>query len=57
MFDFLRKQNGLSLRVGVISYGRSRKDGGHDHRTNRGDDRTAAQRQGDAKRSRKDSRK
>lgn len=35
---------------GVIDYGKTRKDGGHDHRTNTGKDRTPAQRSGDAKR-------
>lgn len=33
-----------------ILYGGQRKDGGHDHRTNRGDDRTPAQRDADKRR-------
>ncbi len=35
---------------GVIEGGRNKKTGGHDHRTNSGDDRTPAQKEGDAKR-------
>ena len=34
---------------GVIDYGRIKKDGGHDHRFNIGDDRTPAQKAGDKK--------
>ena len=55
MFDFLKNKTTGSLRLGVIPYGRSKKDGNHDHRTNRGGDRTAAQREGDLKRTRNDS--
>lgn len=36
--DFLR---------GVIEQGRNKNDGGHDHRTNTGPDRTPAQKEGD----------
>ena len=35
---------------GTIGYGKNRLDGGHDHRTNRGNDRTPAQKQGDEQR-------
>ncbi len=35
---------------GVIEGGRNKKDGGHDHRTNTGNDRTPSQKEGDAKR-------
>lgn len=35
---------------GAIGYGGTRKDGGHDHRTNKGPDRTPRQREGDSKR-------
>lgn len=35
----------------VISTGRNKYTGGHDHRTNRGDNRTPAQKTGDIKRS------
>lgn len=35
--------------MGLISNGRNKKTGGHDHRTNRGDDRTPAQKMGDKK--------
>lgn len=37
---------------GMISTGRNKKSGGHDHRTNSGDDRTPAQKSGDLKRRR-----
>lgn len=50
MFDFLMKKTVQPLPMGVIPYGRNKKDGSHDHRTNRGSDRTAAQREGDLKR-------
>lgn len=33
-----------------INYGNQKKDGSHDHRTNRGDDRTPSQKAGDKKR-------
>ena len=39
----------------AIGYGGQRKDGGHDHRTNKGNDRTRAQREGDRKRRKHDS--
>ena len=39
---------------GLIDYGRNTDSGGHDHRTNRGDDRTPAQKQGDQSRRRKE---
>lgn len=55
MFDFPMKKAAQSLRLGIIPYGRNKKDGSHDHRTNRGGDRTAAQREGDLKRTRNDS--
>lgn len=35
---------------GVIPYGRQKDNGGHDSRTNKGNDRTVAQREGDKKR-------
>jgi hypothetical protein len=34
-------------RQGVIDSGRNKNTGGHDHRTNKGDDRTPAQKEGD----------
>jgi hypothetical protein len=37
-------------RHGAIPYGRTKDSGGHDHRTNRGDDRTPAQKKGDENR-------
>ena len=38
---------------GIIDSGRNKNDGGHDHRTNTGDDRTPSQKDSD-KRRRKD---
>lgn len=35
---------------GIISNGKQKKDGGHDHRYNTGNDRTPAQKEGDKKR-------
>ncbi|MBM1145112.1 hypothetical protein [Alloalcanivorax profundimaris] len=37
-------------RRGVIDSGRNKNTGGHDHRTNTGDDRTPSQKEGDKKR-------
>jgi hypothetical protein len=34
----------------LIDYGRDKSGGGHDHRTNKGEDRTPAQKEGDQKR-------
>lgn len=55
MFGFLKKTFGQPLpvelrAVGFIGYGRTKADGSHDHRSNRGNDRTPAQRLGDLKR-------
>ncbi|MFM0350337.1 hypothetical protein [Paraburkholderia sp. RL17-347-BIC-D] len=55
MFDSLTKKTAQPLRVGVIPYGRTKRDDSDDHRTNRGGDRNAAQREGDLKRTRDDS--
>lgn len=38
------------VSFGVIEGGRQKNTGGHDHRTNTGDDRTPAQKAGDEKR-------
>lgn len=35
---------------GIIDYGNQKKDGGHNHQTNKDEDRTPAQKAGDAKR-------
>lgn len=35
---------------GIVDYGRNKPSGGHDHRSNRGDDRTPSQKSGDEKR-------
>lgn len=39
-----------SESIGVINYGRQKKDGSHDHRTNKGEDRTPSQKNGDTAR-------
>ncbi|WP_233886333.1 hypothetical protein [Paraburkholderia flagellata] len=39
--------------VCLIPYGSMKKDGSHDHRTNKGADRTQAQKTGDLKRSKR----
>lgn len=36
--------------TGFVPYGQAKRDGSHDHRFNRGGDRTPAQKHGDAKR-------
>jgi len=40
------------LQNNLIGYGKQKKDGSHDHRTNTGNDRTPAQKEGDKKRQR-----
>lgn len=45
---FGKKTSGFPLR-GVVDYGNQKKNGNHDHRCNRGDDRTPAQKTGDRK--------
>ena len=37
------------LTSGAIDYGKQKKDGSHDHRYNKGKDRTQAQKEGDKK--------
>lgn len=52
IFDdfFGKKDVTLTGLRGVISGGKQKKDGSHDHRTNMGKDRTPAQKEGDKKR-------
>ncbi|WP_010447989.1 hypothetical protein [Vibrio rotiferianus] len=51
LFDsFFGGRANSSQSKGAIEGGRNKNDGGHDHRTNRGNDRTPAQRAGDASR-------
>jgi hypothetical protein len=38
-----------SFSSGIINYGESKQNGGHDHRYNKGNDRTQAQKEGDKK--------
>lgn len=52
VFDIKKKRNLISLNS-VISSGRQKKSGGHDHRTNKGDDRTPIQKRGDKMRRKK----
>lgn len=53
LFDKLTGGNkgGSDKSHGVISSGRNKNTGGHDHRSNKGDDRTLSQKEGDKKRS------
>lgn len=41
---------GSGKSTGIINNGGQKSSGGHDHRNNRGDDRTPAQKSGDSKR-------
>ena len=53
MTNFLKDLLGRSAfnqPQGAIHYGKMKLDGGHDHRTNRNEDRTPAQKAGDEKR-------
>lgn len=56
MFDFLKslvgndKPNRNPNELGYMDYGRVKNNGGHDHRYNKGNDRTPAQISGDKKR-------
>lgn len=50
--DFLKTPSSSTNRgsvMGLIDSGRNKNTGGHDHRTNKGDDRTPAQKHGDKK--------
>jgi hypothetical protein len=40
--------------TGAVQYGKNKQDGSHDHRGNRGNDRTPAQKQGDRARTKND---
>ncbi|WP_169752697.1 hypothetical protein [Campylobacter mucosalis] len=40
----------ILTKKGIISTGGQKNDGGHDHRTNKGNDRTPSQKEGDEKR-------
>jgi hypothetical protein len=50
MKKLFNTKTSTAINPGVISYGGQKKDGSHDHRYNKGDDRTTAQKQGDIKR-------
>lgn len=49
-FDSLFKPSKPGNPVGAIPYGKNKLDGSHDHRANRGEDRTPSQKSGDEKR-------
>ena len=49
LFDLFSKKNTGSPLRGLVDYGKQKKDGSHDHRYNRGDDRTPTQKTGDKK--------
>ena len=44
---FDKKKENDGSRSGIIDYGSEKKEGGHDHRTNKGEDRTPSQKEGD----------
>jgi len=48
LFSGLVSGGGEPFQSKLIDYGRIKNDGGHDHRYNKGPDRTAAQRKADA---------
>lgn len=51
MLDLLKNlARNLQGQSGVIESGKMKKTGGHDHRTNTGDNRTPSQKQGDKSR-------
>lgn len=45
-----RNESDSKEKFGAIDYGKQKKDGSHDHRTNTGSDRTPSQQEGDKKR-------
>lgn len=50
LLDAFGKKAAGSLLQGIVDYGKQKKDGSHDHRSNKGADRTQAQKAGDEKR-------
>ncbi|AVS79184.1 hypothetical protein C8234_14655 [Paracidovorax avenae] len=44
-----------SQKSGAIDYGKQKNDGSHDHRYNKGEDRTPAQKQGDKRKGKNES--
>lgn len=50
LLDKLFGGNRNDTRSGVIDSGRNKNTGGHDHRTNTGDNRTPSQKEGDKSR-------
>ncbi|MBS0348824.1 MAG: hypothetical protein JSR69_20440 [Proteobacteria bacterium] len=49
IFTLFGKKTSGSPQRGIVDYGHQKKDGSHDHRCNRGEDRTPAQKKGDKK--------
>lgn len=43
----------IPIKLGKINYGKQKKDGSHDLRSNKGNDRTPAQKKGDTTRRKK----
>jgi len=54
LFDSLFGNKDKGRDAGFIDYGKNKSDGSHDHRTNKGNDRTPAQKEGDKARTKKD---
>lgn len=50
LLNFLRGVRPTTGLHGALNYGRQKSDGSHDHRSNKGADRTPAQKSADAKR-------
>lgn len=50
LFSNRNKPSGATSTKEAVGYGKQKKDGGHDHRYNKENDRTPAQRKGDAQR-------
>lgn len=51
-FSLFGRRPTSTLTRGIMNYGGHKADGSHDHRANKGADRTPAQKRGDSKRSR-----
>lgn len=48
-FNLFSKKSTYEYVRGIVDYGSQKKNGGHDHRFNKGNDRTPAQKAGDQK--------
>jgi hypothetical protein len=54
IFDSLFGEDKSDPRQGAVPYGSQKQDGSHDHRYNKGEDRTPAQKQGDKNKNKSD---